>query len=326
MPAPFLGATVERATLREVRHPGDTPPEPRYMPSAATKPHSSATSTTPRPTRSGRPTRQTSSACAAFSSSKGRRTHPAPVTARMVRATRSGSSIMGSCPTPGRIVNDARGHPLAGDLVARRDRNDRVVLQPCDGDRAWQGIQRCDLLIGSDKVVDVDGAVDDVVKKLKALRRSNSIRVASADAKGEPTHSRRLHRERGNGTHGTGETPHRHELSNLVVHLRLRAVSGRPEACRGQRAHGCCAATPGQLDCHPTAQREACNMWSLETKLVQVAFRGVNQIANRGRASRQRRPAAVPSSGRRYTRRVHDVRWTAPWRAPDHRPSQPAGR
>ena len=40
-------------------------------------------------------------------------------------------------------------------------------------------------------------------------------------------------------------------------------------------------------------------MWSLETTLVQVAFRGVNQIANRGRASRQRRPAAVPSSGRR---------------------------
>lgn len=32
-----------------------------------------------------------------------------PVTARMVRATRSGSSIMGSCPTPGRIMNDAWG-------------------------------------------------------------------------------------------------------------------------------------------------------------------------------------------------------------------------
>ena len=34
---------------------------------------------------------------------------PRPVTARMVRAARSGSSIMGSCPTPGRIVNDAWG-------------------------------------------------------------------------------------------------------------------------------------------------------------------------------------------------------------------------
>ena len=40
-------------------------------------------------------------------------------------------------------------------------------------------------------------------------------------------------------------------------------------------------------------------MWSLETTLVQVAFGGVNQIANRGRASRHRRPATVPGSGRR---------------------------
>jgi hypothetical protein len=39
-------------------------------------------------------------------------------------------------------------------------------------------------------------------------------------------------------------------------------------------------------------------MWSLETTLVEVAFRGVNQIANRGRVSLHRWPAAVPGSGR----------------------------
>ena len=33
MPTPLLGAILERATFREVRHPGDAPPEPRYTPS-----------------------------------------------------------------------------------------------------------------------------------------------------------------------------------------------------------------------------------------------------------------------------------------------------
>jgi hypothetical protein len=33
MPAPLLAATMKRATLREVRHPGDAPREPRYAPS-----------------------------------------------------------------------------------------------------------------------------------------------------------------------------------------------------------------------------------------------------------------------------------------------------
>ena len=33
MPAPLLAATLQRATLREVRHPGDAPPEPRHVPS-----------------------------------------------------------------------------------------------------------------------------------------------------------------------------------------------------------------------------------------------------------------------------------------------------
>ena len=32
MPAPLLAATLERATLREVRHPGQAPPEARYVP------------------------------------------------------------------------------------------------------------------------------------------------------------------------------------------------------------------------------------------------------------------------------------------------------
>jgi hypothetical protein len=35
MPAPLLAATVERATVREIRHPGDAPPEARYRPSRA---------------------------------------------------------------------------------------------------------------------------------------------------------------------------------------------------------------------------------------------------------------------------------------------------
>ena len=33
LPAPLLAATLERATTREIVHPGDAPPEPRYTPS-----------------------------------------------------------------------------------------------------------------------------------------------------------------------------------------------------------------------------------------------------------------------------------------------------
>jgi hypothetical protein len=33
LPAPLLAATLERATVREIRHPGDEPPEPHYRPS-----------------------------------------------------------------------------------------------------------------------------------------------------------------------------------------------------------------------------------------------------------------------------------------------------
>jgi hypothetical protein len=33
LPAPLLAATLERAAVREVRHPGDAPPEPHYRPS-----------------------------------------------------------------------------------------------------------------------------------------------------------------------------------------------------------------------------------------------------------------------------------------------------
>jgi hypothetical protein len=35
MPAPLLAGLMERATIREIRHPGDAPPEPRYCPSPA---------------------------------------------------------------------------------------------------------------------------------------------------------------------------------------------------------------------------------------------------------------------------------------------------
>ena len=35
MPAALWAATLERATVREIRHPGDAPPEPRYTPSRA---------------------------------------------------------------------------------------------------------------------------------------------------------------------------------------------------------------------------------------------------------------------------------------------------
>jgi hypothetical protein len=35
LPAPLLAATLERATIREIRHPGDAPTEPRYTPSRA---------------------------------------------------------------------------------------------------------------------------------------------------------------------------------------------------------------------------------------------------------------------------------------------------
>ncbi len=36
MPAPLLAATLERATVREIRHPGDAPPEPQLSPVAGT--------------------------------------------------------------------------------------------------------------------------------------------------------------------------------------------------------------------------------------------------------------------------------------------------
>jgi hypothetical protein len=35
MPAPLLAATLERATVREIAHPGDAPPEAQYRPSRA---------------------------------------------------------------------------------------------------------------------------------------------------------------------------------------------------------------------------------------------------------------------------------------------------
>jgi hypothetical protein len=35
MPTPLLAATIERATVREIVHPGDAPPEPQYRPSRA---------------------------------------------------------------------------------------------------------------------------------------------------------------------------------------------------------------------------------------------------------------------------------------------------
>jgi len=35
LPAPLLAATIERATVREIVHPGDGPPEPQYRPSRA---------------------------------------------------------------------------------------------------------------------------------------------------------------------------------------------------------------------------------------------------------------------------------------------------
>ena len=35
MPTALLGAILDRARIREVRHPGDSPPEPRYTPSKA---------------------------------------------------------------------------------------------------------------------------------------------------------------------------------------------------------------------------------------------------------------------------------------------------
>ena len=33
LPAPLLAAVLDRATVREIRHPGDAPPEPHYRPS-----------------------------------------------------------------------------------------------------------------------------------------------------------------------------------------------------------------------------------------------------------------------------------------------------
>jgi hypothetical protein len=50
-----------------------------------------------------------------------------PVTARMVRATRSGSSIMGTCPTPGRILNDAWGRRSRA-ILKNGDRCKRAAI------------------------------------------------------------------------------------------------------------------------------------------------------------------------------------------------------
>ena len=70
-------------------------------------------------------------------------THPAPRHGQDGAGRQVGVVDHGVVPDAGQDCECRPGHPLAGDLVARRDRNDRVVLRPCDGDRAWQGIQRC---------------------------------------------------------------------------------------------------------------------------------------------------------------------------------------
>ena len=72
-----------------------------------------------------------------------------------------------------------------------------------------------------------------------------------------------------------------------------------PEARRGESADARGAATPCQLDGHPSAQRVPGEMRSRQTMLVQIAFRRVHHVANPRRTALDSRPAAVPEESRR---------------------------
>ena len=72
-----------------------------------------------------------------------------------------------------------------------------------------------------------------------------------------------------------------------------------PEACRGESADARGAATPCQLDGHPSAQRVPGEMRSRQTMLVQKAFGRVHHVTDPRRTVLDSRPAAVPEESRR---------------------------
>jgi hypothetical protein len=63
------------------------------------------------------------------------------------------------------------GHALAGNLSVSSDRKEGIFLRPGEGDRAWHGVQRGDLLFVGGKNLVGDGARDDVLDKLDGLGR-----------------------------------------------------------------------------------------------------------------------------------------------------------
>jgi len=126
----------------------------------------------------------------------------APVTARMVRATKPGSSIIGTWLTPGRGFDRCLRNALG--LAVCLDGKECLFLPPCDGDRAWQRVQRCDLPVGGTKVGE-DCAIDALVNRLQGPVCGDSISVPRDVAQYQPTHRRRLVHEGEDGTNATSK-------------------------------------------------------------------------------------------------------------------------
>jgi hypothetical protein len=68
----------------------------------------------------------------------------------------------------------------------------------------------------------------------------------------------------------------------------LQTVPRGPQPGRGQGAHRCRPAAPGQLDSHKGAQGISGEMRSIEAMLVEVTLRGVDDIAHRDRSALHR--------------------------------------
>src|SRR6476660_8962414 len=96
----------------------------------------------------------------------------------MVRTTRSGSSTIGRCPTPGQEHPRSAGQSFACSLAVRRGRNESVELGPGQSDRAGQRVQRLGLLVGG--VVIHERAVDGIVHHFQHPWGGKAVTVTRA--------------------------------------------------------------------------------------------------------------------------------------------------
>src|SRR6478672_2149928 len=167
----------------------------------------------------------------------------------MVRTTRSGSSTIGRCPTPGQEHPRSAGQAFACSMAVRLGRNESVELGPGQSDRARQRVQRLGLLVGG--VVIHERAVDGIVRQLQGPRGGKAVTVTRALTQTEaadycePEHKRRYR---------PGDARLRAPPAYLSEDRFMR-IAVRPEARRRESADARGAPTPGQLDGHPCAQR-----------------------------------------------------------------------